>query len=290
VPRAVRIATCQPLPEPDVDAEPLAAAFVAAGITATWLPWHDPSVPWRDSGPTVIRSTWDYAGRLPAFLTWCDEVSAAGALCNPADVVRRNVHKRYLVDLAARGVAVTPTTIVDRGDLGELASKLEGQRGSGKLVVKPAVAAASRGSRVFAANEVREALAHATLLLSQEDILIQPYLASVEDYGERSLVWIDGEISHAIRKAPRWADASESISGPMDIASDERALATQALAPFADRIQYGRVDMARRADGQPVVMELELIEPSLFFARCPGSADRYVAGIARHLSTVGAWT
>jgi hypothetical protein len=106
----------------------------------------------------------------------------------------------------------------------------------------------------------------------------------VNDYGERSLVWIDGALSHAIRKSPRFSGDREAITGPFPIADDERAVAEAALAPYADQILYGRCDLARDEHGQPRVMELELVEPSLFFARQPGAAARYVAGLLRRLT------
>jgi hypothetical protein len=112
---------------------------------------------------------------------------------------------------------------------------------------------------------------------------VQPYLESVHDHGERSLVWIDGEVSHQIRKAPRFAGDAEQVTGPHPIPDDERAVALAALAPWADRILYGRVDVARDASGAPVVMELELAEPSLFFFVQPGSAERYVRGLLNRL-------
>jgi hypothetical protein len=112
---------------------------------------------------------------------------------------------------------------------------------------------------------------------------VQPYLASVDDYGERSLVWIDGALSHAIRKSPRFAGDNEAVTGPFPIADEERAVAEKALAPIADRILYGRVDLARDEAGHPVVMELELVEPSLFFVRGPGSVERFVDGLRRRL-------
>ena len=125
---------------------------------------------------------------------------------------------------------------------------------------------------------------HFDILSSRGAVLIQPYLASVDDYGERSLVWIDGQLSHAIRKSPRFAGDSESVTGPHPIADDERALAEAALAPYAGHILYARVDMARDAWNRPVVMELEMAEPSLFFAKQPGSADRFVAGLRKRLT------
>jgi O-ureido-D-serine cyclo-ligase len=151
------------------------------------------------------------------------------------------------------------------------------------VVIKPEVGAGSLGTRRFAPSDPA-ALAHLAALTAHGAALIQPYVASVDGYGERSMVWIDGALSHAIRKTPRFVGDDERVDGPFPIQGDERAVAEAALAPLADRILYGRVDLARDAAGQPMVMELELIEPSLFFARQPGSVERYVAALRRYLA------
>lgn len=278
---AVRLAICDPVPEPDPDREPLSRALDRAGIPHRWVAWDDEVEDWSSSEATVLRATWDYATRPDEFAAWCRKAASGGPFINPVDVVFATMHKRYLVELAEHGVPATPTVVVERGPApsgDELASALACQR----IVVKPAVAAASRGARVFAASDP-ELGSYAANLAAQEDILVQPYWSSVEDYGERSLVWIDGELSHAVRKSPRWSGGSESVSGPVEMAADEREVALAALARYEQRILYGRVDVARDDSGQPVVMELELIEPSLFFSRRPGSADRFAAGLARML-------
>lgn len=270
----LRVATCETLPELDVDAAPLAAALAAAGIEAELLAWDDPAVDWDLPIPTILRSTWNYALDVTGFLAWVDRVAAAAPLWNPPDIVRGNVHKRYLVELAARGVGVVPTTLVERGQTVALPSR--------KIVIKPEVGAGSLGARVFEPGDP-EAARHLAALTAIGAALVQPYLDSVDDYGERSLVWIDGALSHAIRKTPRFAGDDERVDGPFPIADDERALAEAALAPVADRILYGRVDLARDEANRPVVMELELVEPSLFFARQPGSADRFAAALRKRL-------
>lgn len=270
----LRVATCVTLPEVDVDAAPLAAALAAAGIEAELLAWDDPAVDWDLPIPTILRSTWNYALDVTGFLAWVDRVAAAAPLWNPPDIVRGNVHKRYLVELAARGVGVVPTTLVERGQTVALPSR--------KIVIKPEVGAGSLGARVFEPGDP-EAARHLAALTAIGAALVQPYLDSVDDYGERSLVWIDGALSHAIRKTPRFAGDDERVDGPFPIADDERALAEAALAPVADRILYGRVDLARDEANRPVVMELELVEPSLFFARQPGSADRFAAALRKRL-------
>ena len=280
----LRVATCTALPELDVDAQPLADAFARAGAEVEVLAWDDPYVHWDAPVPTVIRSTWNYAQQLDTYLAWIDRVSAAAPLWNPADVVRGNVRKRYLLELAARGVATVPTTLVEAGATVDLATC----SGGGRFVIKPEVGAGSWLTRAFDRADDPGAASFLAEVTSRGAALIQPYVASVEAYGERSLVWIDGTLSHAIRKSPRFSGDRESTTGPFPIADDERALADAALAPLRDRILYGRVDLARDARGQPMVMELELVEPSLFFARQPGSVDCYVAGLLRRLRAQGA--
>lgn len=275
----LRVATCKQLPEVDVDEAPLAEALRDAGVDFEWLAWDDPAVDWDAPVPTLIRSTWNYALDLDAFLAWVDRASAAAPLWNPAAVVRTNVRKRYLLELAARGVPVIATTLVEKDATIALPHD--------RLVIKPEVGAGSLGARVFAPADPAAA-AHLAHLTRTGAALVQPYVASVEDYGERSLVWIDGELSHAIRKTPRFSGDSERITGPFDIADDERAVAEAALAPYASQILYGRVDVARDDHGQPRVMELELVEPSLFLARKPGAAARYVSAVLRRLEQLRA--
>lgn len=270
----LRIATCVVLPELDADAAPLAAALDRAGVEHELVAWDDPQADWDANVPTIIRSTWNYALDVERYLAWIDRIADA-TVWNPPAIIRNNVYKRYLLGLAARGVPVIPTTLVERG-----AELLAVPRE--RIVIKPEVGAGSLNARVFAPGDPA-ALAHCAAITARGAALVQPYIASVEDYGERSLIWIDGELSHAIRKSPRLSGDTESVTGPMPIADDERAVALAALAPIADQILYARCDLVRGANGQPMVMELELVEPSLFFAKHPPAADRFVAGLVRRL-------
>ncbi len=264
----LRVATCRELPEVDVDEVPLRDALAAAGIDATWQAWDDPAADWN--GPTLIRSTWNYSLHLEAFLSWIDRLPV---VWNPADIVRANVRKRYLLELAARGVPVVPTQLVEPGARARVTAR---------CVIKPEVGAGSLDARVFAPGDP-DIEAHVARIHQRCAALVQPYVQSVHDYGERSVVWSDGELTHEIRKTPRFSGDSEQIDGPYPIADDERAVALAALAPYADRILYGRVDLARDAAGQPMVMEMELVEPSLFFARHPPALARYVTALRRRL-------
>jgi glutathione synthase/RimK-type ligase-like ATP-grasp enzyme len=186
-----------------------------------------------------------------------------------------------LIELAARGVPVTPTELLSQGWNGSL-TELCRSRGWPDVVVKPAVGAAS--FETYRYTDINADVdAQVRGFASQRDLLVQPYLPSVEDHGERALVWIDGEFTHAVRKTPRFAGGVEVVSEAIGISPAERALGEAALAPFAAELLYARVDVAPGFDGQPVVMELELIEPSLFLLQSPLALARLVAAVRREL-------
>jgi hypothetical protein len=268
----LRIATCMELPEVDADAEPLAAALAAAGIAAELLAWDDPAVDWDAPIPTLLRSTWNYALHVDAFRAWIDRIAV---LWNPHDVVRGNISKRYLLELMRRNVPTVHTAIVERG--ASLAALEE------RSVIKPEIGAGSLDARVFEAGDIAGANAHLQTIFHRCAALVQPYVTSVDDYGERSLIWIAGDFTHAIKKTPRFSGDAERVTGPHPIADDERAVGEAALAPYVDRILYGRVDLARDSNDRPCVMELELIEPSLFFPKHPPALDRLIAALAARL-------
>ncbi len=279
----LRIATCRPLPEPDADEAILLDALRARGVRPRMAAWNDPAERWDEPVPTVIRSTWDYIHDLLAFRAWIDRVERAAPLWNPAAVVRGNLHKGYLLELHARGVPIVPTALVRRADDETLRGVLD-RNGWTEIVVKPAVGAASYGTLRFGADELPAAHAHMEhLRRTCGDVLVQPYVRSVEGHGERALVWIDGEFTHAVRKSPRFGDDVESVSPALPIEDDERALATRALAAAGAEMLYARVDVARDQSGCPRVMELELVEPSLFLTQSPIALERLAEGIARRL-------
>ncbi|HEX6884844.1 MAG TPA: hypothetical protein VF530_15825 [Planctomycetota bacterium] len=281
----LRIATCRPLPEPDPDEGPLLAALAARGVRARMAAWSDPREDWAAPVPTVLRSTWDYPHRAEAFLAWVERAARVAPLWNPPSVVRWNLHKRYLVELAERGIAVVATECLERGAevrLGELLSA----RGWDDAVLKPAISAASFETlrvRAGVPGELARGAAHLTRLLAERDVLVQRYAPAVETSGERALVWIDGALSHAVRKSPRFAGQEESVSAALPIAPDEAALAEGVLAGLAGELLYARIDVVRGAHGAPELMELELIEPSLFLVQHPPALARLADALARRL-------
>lgn len=286
----LRIATCRPLPEPDPDEHLLLNACHADGIDVQMLAWHEESAWLAEldrSSPILIRSTWDYIHRLDAFQSWLQSMSEHAPIWNPWPVIRENLHKRYLLTLAQAEVPTTPTILVSQGSSVTLVESLAA-RSWDEVVIKPAVGAGSFATyRLRADDPDAERLWHESVLA--RDTLIQPYLCAVEDEGERALVWIDGEFTHSVRKSPRFADDSEQVSAALPIGAAERALgeaALKAAIPQSLRSQmlYARVDITRDRQGCLRVMELELIEPSLFLAQHPPALQKLVAALRKRLT------
>lgn len=282
---ALRIATCRPLPEPDVDEDLLLAALAERGVAARMAAWNDPDENWDAPIPTLLRSTWDYIHALPDFEAWIARAAAAAPLWNPPQVLRGNLHKRYLLELAARGVPVVPTELVAQGAGGTLAGRLAA-RGWHDVVVKPAVGAGSFETHRLADGASGAGEALLARLAATRDVLIQPYQSSVEAHGERALVWIAGTFTHAVRKSPRFADGVEQVSAALPVSAAERAVGEAALAPLAAQLLYARVDVAPDAAGQPQVMELELVEPSLFLLQSPPALARLADAVVDRLRSI----
>lgn len=261
---AVTLVTCQQLPEPDPDAAPLSAALDAAGISHRLAAWDDPTVDWAASPVTALRSTWNYYRDPEGFRRWLAATAGVTRLLNPEPLIQWNLHKGYLPELAAAGVPVIPTVSLRRGEVLDLQA-LAGAHGWPEIVIKPAISAGSHETHFGPAEDLRDTAAR---LMAEVDTLIQPFMPSVNTYGERSLIWIEGQLTHSVLKAPRFAGQAESVTGPHPIDERDLAVATQALAGIPahlPRPRYARVDLIRDADEQPMLAELELIEPSLFF-------------------------
>ena len=282
----IALVTCAPLPEGDPDDRLLLPSLDARGLAGEFAVWDDAAVEWDAFDLVVVRSTWDYPTRRDAFLAWADGVPR---LANPAAVVRENTDKRYLDRLAAAGVPVVPTRFVEGPD--DVVAALHGDA---TVVVKPVVGAGSKdtGRYDLAAPTERAAAVGLAerILAGGRAVIVQPYLAGVDIEGETALVHVDGVLSHAVRKAALLAGPAGDVAGlyvEERVAAcaptpAQRALAARALATVtADGPPlYARVDVLPGPGGAPVVLEVELTEPSLFLGHAPGAADRLAGAIA----------
>jgi O-ureido-D-serine cyclo-ligase len=276
----------------DEDLPPLEAAMRASGVEPRVVEWDDPDVPWASFDLALLRSTWDYTDRLREFLVWVESAGSLTTLVNPPAVVRWNTDKHYLAELARAGVPVVPSTFIEPGQVAEPAlTAFLAKNECPELVVKPTVGAGSRDTQRHARSEPAPAVAHAQRLLrAGRSVLLQPYLDRVDLEGETALIYFAGRFSHAIRKGPllpRGSTASPAIGlfapekiTPRTPGADELRVADGVLAALPFRAPlYARVDLIRDHVGAPALLELELTEPSLFFAQAPGSAERFAAAV-----------
>lgn len=280
---SVGLVTCRPLPEPDPDEALLLEALTATGLRPALLPWRG-----GDSDPErfsvcVLRSCWDYHLAPDDFLGWLERADRNSCLLNPIDVVRWNMHKGYLDELEAAGVPVVPTAWSVRGEATDL-GRLMARRGWTEVVVKPAIGAGSFMTRRFVTDQADHAgQSFMGQISSRGDVMIQPYMGSVETAGERALVWIDGEFTHHVVKRPRYHGQDELVTEGAPPDATDLGVAERALACVSGDLLYARVDLIDDDDGVPLVSELELIEPSLFLLQHRSALDRLVAAIARYV-------
>lgn len=268
----IALATYDPGAEPnrDRDLPLLVDRLREAGADVVAAPWDDASVDWAASDLVVIRSTWDYSWRAAEFLAWADRTAAATRLANPLEVIRWNTDKRYLGDLAAAGVPVVPTRYVAPGEAADLPDDRE-------YVVKPTSGAGARYAARYTPDQRETAVRHLERMHAEGlTAMVQPYLARIDITGERAVQFFGGSLLHASRKravlSPGTAYDADKVPHPglepWQPTAAELAVAEKALAavPGAADLLYARVDLADGDDGQPRVMELELVEPNLFLS------------------------
>ncbi len=304
-PVKIALATCTALPALDDDDRPLVEALRSRGAEVDVLTWDDESVDWSAYSLVVVRSTWDYAQRREEFVAWAQRVASVTRISNPFPVIRWNSDKHYLAELDAAGVRVVQTTWLEpERHLSGRALHTRFPAG-GDFVIKPAVSAGSLDSgRYTAINAESRGLAiqHAKRLLGEgRTVMVQRYLTSVDTHGERAHVFISGEYSHSIVKGamldgpdvavegtyrPERISALHAEDEEIEVARHVVRTARRLLTDAADGVPvesdpflYARVDLVQDDDGNRVLMELEMVEPSLFFGHAEGALDRFVDAV-----------
>lgn len=279
----VALVTCEALPNLTEDEQMLVPALEALGLRVRCWSWTAP-VDWSEPDLVVIRTTWDYVHQREAFVAWAERLTTAGVrLHNPLPLVRWNLHKSYLRDLEAAGVPVVPTRWVARGERADLGAILR-ERGWERFVIKPAVGATASGAFRGGPDTMEAGQAHLDELARHDEVLVQPFVEAICDQGEISVVFAAGCFSHALVKVPAAGDwrSQEEWGGSVDpIVPDAATLAAaeRAMAAVPGETLYGRVDLVALPGGLGVV-EVEVVEPALYFRTDPAAPARFAALIA----------
>ena len=280
----VALVTCadERYQEPEVHVA--ADALRAAGVSADVVSW-DEDRDWGAYELVVVRTPWDYFDRVTQFLDWAARVERETSLVNPADVLRWNSHKGYLAEFTAKSVPTVPTRLVP-GPSTDVADQIREVPWE-EIVVKPAVDGGARHAWRGLRDDPSLSRV-AERLTDHGDVVVQPFVPAIVD-GERSLVFLGGRFSHAVRKVPKTGDyrsqrhlGGREVDHEPDSAELQVALAAMAAAP--GRLTYARVDLVEW-EGAPVLIELEVIEPDLFLRDVPERVDRFVEVVRDELAT-----
>ena len=279
------------MPDQFTDDQVVMDELRSLGADVTYEPW-DAEIKWSGFDAVAVRSPWDYSYRRDEFVSWAE--AAGPSLHNSADLLRWNSDKSYVADMAKAGLPVVETVFLEPGEVWAGEER--------EVIVKPSVSAGARDTGRFGPSLQDEARALiGTIHNSGRTAMVQPFLASVDEHGETALVFIDGGFSHSLRKrsvlrpdevAPvRATDlmVAEAMYDPELVLAgtyepDELELAERIIRHITERFEYlplyARVDMLRDADGEPVLLELEAVEPNLYFNEFPEGAGRLARAIA----------
>ena len=282
----VVFATCDQQPLITADDQILADALRRLGVTATPVPWTEIDPYAVSAPPILLRSTWDYH-RLPTmFQAWLEALEHSGRpTWNPAAVARNNIDKVYLRDIEGRGIAIPRTRWLDIAGLNTIHRALDEERWP-RAVLKPRIAATAYGTFLVgpeaALSDIDLAPARAS------GALLQELIPEVAEHGEISAVYFDGVFSHAVSKHAAAGEfrVQKDFGGQvvnLTLSPGQRAFADRVAALVPVECLYARIDFVEAATG-PLLMELELIEPELYFLSVPAGAERLARVIAARLS------
>lgn len=296
------LVTCAALPDLHPEDARLIPALAQRGVQAEAVVWDDPEVDWSAYDVAVLRSTWDYPNRRDDFLAWAGRVPR---LLNPPNVVRWNTDKHYLKALEEHGLPVVQTLWLEperEFDKRALHNRFPARE---DFVIKPAIGAGSIDTGRYTATDAdarRFAIEHAQRLLQEgRSVMVQRYMPEVDVHGEVALIFFHGTFSHAVNKSGMLNGAERAESGlyleedmhPYRASAAEIEAGQEILAFARARIPgrsissrplpYARVDLVRSPHGQPMLMELELVEPSLFYSLATGALDRFADSLVAEL-------
>lgn len=270
------------------DAKLLAEAFSELGLEAQLVVWDNPDFDWSQPKLALIHSTWDYHLRRAEFLTQLAKISTQTPLWNSVEVAEWNSDKSYLKELAEAGVPVVPTLWLEQSANAPDLAKLLEEQGWINSVIKPAVSASAHGTLLVTPQTLQRGHAHLEKLRAEGTTLIQPYLPTLADYGERNLIFIDGKFSHCIKRPSQLLENGERLAGELEAVAPtqtELELAQKVLDYVGRRFEvlYARVDIVRDEAGRARLLEVELIEPSLMLEYKPSAAKELAQAVKRRL-------
>lgn len=265
----------------------LKEALERIGLKVERTYWDDPNYDWSQTRAVVFRTIWDYFERFEEFWPWLQSIETKTKLINPMSLIEWNIDKAYLFDLEKRGIPVVPSVLVKKGRSQNLIEITRSMNWT-DLVVKPTIAGGGYLTYKYSYAELAGHQAQFDDLVAERDMLVQGYISSITEKGEASLMVFGGEFTHSILKRAKTGDfrVQDDFGGsvhPYEHSPDEVLLAQKVMAQCPEVPAYGRVDIVWDDNNQPMVSELEIIEPELWVRQAPWAADHFARAIAAQL-------
>ncbi len=285
--RRLCFVTCRTWPEISESDRLVQRALEARGAAVEARPWNDLGAAWGGFDAIVLRSNWDYHFEPDAFLGWLDRLEQAGArVFNPPALVRWNLTKAYLLELARAGVPTVATVILEDESRRGLET-LMAARAWRRVVMKPVISASAHDTRLVSAATMDEAVDALASGAMRRPVLVQPFVEEIQTRGEWSLIFIETEMTHAVLKRPAAGEfrVQPRLGGTVETPPPPdriRTVARAALAALPVPPLYARIDGVETAAGFQI-MEVEVNEPGLFFPHAPAAAARFADALLRRV-------
>lgn len=287
--RRICFVTCRTWPGISESDRLVQRALETRGATVEARAWNAPGAEWDGFDAIVLRSNWDYHFEPDAFLAWLDRLERVGArVVNPPALVRWNLSKTYLLELARAGVPTVATVILEEETRMGLEAVMAA-RGWSRVVMKPVISASAHDTRLVSAATMDEAAAALRSGAIRRPVLVQPFIEEIQTRGEWSLVFIEARPTHAVLKRPAPGEfrVQPRLGGTVETREPPdgvQAVACAALAALPVSPLYARIDGVETAAGFQV-MEIEVNEPGLFFLHAPAAAARFAEALLRRVSS-----
>ncbi len=280
----------------DKDLQPVYDALITRGLQVEIHNWDNAAVDWNRFTAAIVRSPWDYHRRYDEFVGWLDDVSRATDLYNSPEIVKWNLDKTYLAEMASAGIAVIPTFFIRTiTDLENATDELQNLF-CADVVVKPTVSAGSNHTERFR-HDFDGATAFVEHILALgKAAMVQPYQKLIDDAAETALSYFNGEYSHAFRKGAILSTGTNVKNGLFVVEDISQRDASDAQLHLGDVVMsflqgrfgesplYARVDMVPNEQGEPIIMEVEMAEPSFFFHTAPEAAQLFAEAVVARVS------
>lgn len=278
----IALLTCKKLPELTPQDQLLIPELAKYAITATAVIWDDASINWSDYDYLVFRNTWDYFEKETEFNLWLDQIEKLGIkTLNPIAIIKQNKHKFYLREMEQQGIKILPTVFIDKTNNLNLKELIPTHWQ--KAVIKPAFSAGSYLTEVFETAEAEKINTQYKTIASEKELLLQQFMPEIQTVGETSIIFFNKKFSHAVNKKPVPGDFRIQVQfgGIYRVTHPDAELIAKAqkiVDTYPGKLLYARVD-GIVIDNELHLMEVECIEPDLYFNLSEGSLERFVNAI-----------